>query len=450
MPSGSFFQQVGQNAGNAFLLQQKTDEQNAEIALKQQQVQTNKMSMLAQERKLKTQQTVQDFISANQAEDKATVDNPLNAGATYSKAADLALRGGDFTGAKELMGLATEKVQLAKGARAEVEAKIQTSKDNLSTTADSFLRAPTIEGADAVAKAAIAAGVNPVTIPAPNTPDFAAWAKAQTAAALSGKDRFQAVEKAREFDQAAADRKEAQAARLEEQRQARADRAAAREESLALRREMAAGARETREARREARADSTSFKETEALSKTAQKIAEPYLKDRQITSTVKDLLLTDNSASDQQIRQVLPALIGGLKGRATNPYYKDNKSFGSIASRAESLLSHAFAGRYSQEDRAQISTLVNALEKDVIDPALTRIEADQKEKARRYKLNPDHVELMGDFNRADAPAAKVDDKGAPAKNPKATSAGKLPEGATESKTLRGQQYYKKDGQWYPL
>jgi hypothetical protein len=129
------------------------------------------------------------------------------------------------------------------------------------------------------------------------------------------------------------------------------------------------------------------------------------LEDRQRLQDAKGLLAVDSPQADQQLRQDLTALQGHFKGRATNLFYKDNKNYGDLVNRVSGMLSHGFTGRFSEADRQEIGRMLTEMQSKVIDPALVKLEQQQKAHAKRYGLDPDLIELQGDFNRTPAATA---------------------------------------------
>lgn len=398
----SFFQNLGLAYGNSLIVGQEMADKQANIDLKQQQVAQIKLSN--QSRTAETEQTkaIGLFIAGEQGKDRSTVDDPTKTGKLYQSAANMALVGGAWGKAKELTDLAESSFTQAKTATAAVEAKIHASREALATAAWDYQSNPTTDGAANIAKAAVAAGINPTSIPLPNTAEFPAWVKSQQQVALSSKDRVTAQETARRFDETAD-------ARAEEVKQRGADRliaqqglAASRESNELYRRDSLQVRKDAVEASKTRKVEAKEFEHTEKLNTVIQKEAAPYLKDREVLTSVKNLLAVDSAVADQQVQQALPSLLGSLKGRATNPYYKDNKYYGSLVDKLTDATSRAFSGRYSEDTRQQLHAMLDQMEKQNIDPVLTRLEDQQKKQAERYGLDPDKIAVKGDFNRLDA------------------------------------------------
>lgn len=400
-----FFSQLGVSAGQALIAGQQLDAQQASTDLKKAEVAESKSRMAALTQQTETRKAVGNFISAKMAEDKASVDDPAKAATFYSQASAMALSRGDFTTAHEMDTLAQDKLRQSKERRVEVAADIQMKRENLGRTAMQFANSGTMADATEVFRAAVNAGVNPMDIPKPNTPEFKAWAKAQEVSGMSSKEQHDAQEKVREFEEKEQQRKaeaEDRTRQRELDRQARAD---SQREARALRAQIAEATQEERAARRDTREGETAFRETEKLNGELQKAADPLLKDRTTVTNVKNLLNVDSPVADQQIREALPALLGGLKGRATGAYYKDNKTFGDVVQRLSGFASQTFTGRYDEQTRKQLFTMLDSMEKGVLDPGLTRIEKDAKDRAKKYKLDDDLITIQGDFTRREPKAA---------------------------------------------
>lgn len=238
------------------------------------------------------------------------------------------------------------------------------------------------------------------------------WRMKQT----TGLTAQQQLENARQIQ---ADKDKADAAeqahqdRVDARLQRAADMAAQRE----LTRSTIASAAEARADKAADKAKDTDFKQSEKLNGRLAADAKPLLEDRRRMDQIDGLLEVNSSAADQQIHQALTAVMGNFKGRATNLFYRDNKNFGSVASRMSGFLSHSFTGRFQESDRQMIQSMVDDMKNNMIDPALANIEGQAKNHAKRYGLDPDNIEVQGDFNRDAKPAAPTYAEGQTARNP---------------------------------
>lgn len=395
---GGFLRAAGAQYGHIvnWNTQNTLDQEN--IQLKQQQIDTNTTSNDAAAQQLEARKRIGAQIAAEQQAAGEKAQDPAQQGEIFRKAEVDYLKEGDYESSARAGVLADQLFTQSRQATLDNGKKAQTARETLASNALNYLNAPTPALASEVARSAVAAGVNPLDIPKPNTPEFGKWARTQQEAALSSKDRLE-----RATAEAAA------ATKRQDQLQFHADLQANREATRAQTAATQAGiadARRDRAAESDARRD---FKATEKLTSTLQTAAKPYLEDRQLVTTVKDWLAADTSVGDQQVHQALSSLNGHFKGRATNLFYKDNKNFGDAVDKVFGWASQTFTGRYSEKARHEISQMLDGMETTVIDPALTRLEAQQKTKAKKYQLDPDLVEIQGDFNRRHAPTATTPD-----------------------------------------
>lgn len=152
-----------------------------------------------------------------------------------------------------------------------------------------------------------------------------------------------------------------------------------------------------------ARVESTHFQQTEKLNTNLQRTAKPFLDDKQRLDEVGGLLQQGTPEADQQAHQALTSLLGNFKGRATSQFYKDNANFGSLAGRLTGALAHGFSGQYKDSDRQGLLAMVNQMRSNVVEPTLNNLELQTKQRAAGYKLNPDEVQIAGDFQRSTTP-----------------------------------------------
>jgi hypothetical protein len=412
--------------------QMKAYEQQATIAddehqLRQQQIAEGKMTMQMNQQKVQAQQQMSSRLAAMFADHTSDKNAPLedaqSAIKKFSQAASILEAGGDHTGAAGYRAQAKEaRGEILEAAKVKKEADTVDS-EALAKAAYEVSIDPSPENQKSMVKAGIKRGEDISKWPLPGTPEFQLmtkkFARANTTAEKELEWDTKAIERA---DKVLNDKKEFEV-RAQERAIARGMLAESRNNAQAASSERAAERR-----------DRTEFTQTEHLNTTMQREAKPIFEDRQRVQDVKELLSTNSAEGDQQVRQALPALLGHFKGRATNLYYKDNKNYGDVVNRISGMLSHAFTGRYAETDRKALFEMVDKMEKDAIDPALSSLEKEQKKHAEGYKLDSAKIRLQGDFNRTDKPTI--------------SHAAEKPAGATEVKTLNGVSYYKKDGKWY--
>ncbi len=200
MAIGGFLGNLGLAAGNNIIEGQQLDAQRASTELKQQQVQMNKMSMLAQQKQQQNQQQIGAYIASEAQKDSSIVTDPQKMAATYEKAAGMALQTGDFAGAEEMSKLASGKLQESKDAAVVAQQQQQVKKESLASAADDYAANPSPEASKALVQKAVDAGVSPLSIPAPGTPAFKAWSTQQQLASKTASQRADFVQKAYEAD----------------------------------------------------------------------------------------------------------------------------------------------------------------------------------------------------------------------------------------------------------
>jgi hypothetical protein len=440
----NFFSQVALSAGNNLLVGAKLDSEQASTDLKRQEVAASRMNMEAAQNRIQTQKEIAGVIQKEIAADKDSVSDPIKAVETYNKGKMAALAKGDFASVEEMDKLAKGALAQGKANFEGVQAKVQGAKETLSAAAYAYNDNKTPEGRDVLARAALKAGIPIEQIPLTNDPKFDQWAQSQTKAPLTGKERLAAEEKVREFDTTTADRKQRAVEHEQTIRAQQAATAAFREASQQQHRDAAGAAADARAARLDDKRSETGFREEQKLISVAERTAKPLIDDRDRVTAVKSMLSKSNSSvGDHQVQEALSSVIGTLKSRATNVLYKDNKGFGDVIQRVDDFTSRTFTGRYSDQSRKDIFKMLDDYE-GLLDTSLTGVEKEAQRKGKAYNLDPERITLSGNFNRVDGKAAPL---AAPKDRwtgeDKRSSGGKLPPGATESRTVQGTSYYTK-------
>lgn len=212
MAIGGFLQGLGLAVGRDMIYGQQYEQKQAQTDLLKTEAQQAQMQTQQMQQQMKTQKDIGAFIQSQTALEGADASQPMQQAKMYSKAAGLAASQGDFASAKEMTELS--KQATADGMEQTKNLALQQArqKEDLANTADNFSENPTREGANELVRKAVAAGVDPTSIPLPNTPAFGAWVNQQKLAGMDSKTRA-------EFVQKAADTK----ARREEQWQIHAD-----------------------------------------------------------------------------------------------------------------------------------------------------------------------------------------------------------------------------------
>lgn len=197
---GGFLKGLGQEYGGNLVAGQEFQSNALNNQLKQQQLQMGQLALGQQQKQIQTQKDVGDFVNSEVQKDAANITDPTQTSRMYEKAAGIALRDGDFASANTMSELAKGKLQEAKEAAAYQQQQQQVKKEALADSASDFTANPTSEGAADLARKAVAAGVNPTTIPAPGTPQFATWANQQQLASKTASQKADFTQKAYETD----------------------------------------------------------------------------------------------------------------------------------------------------------------------------------------------------------------------------------------------------------
>ncbi len=143
----------------------------------------------------------------------------------------------------------------------------------------------------------------------------------------------------------------------------------------------------------------------EHMSNDLAKATSTYTKDLGNITQAKDLLEQDTPAADKQLQGFLAGMFTGPKGRATSIMYKDNANFGNLESKLVGFISKGFQGTYSQHQRDEIRSMLDAMQNQVIYPTLKSQE--QIYKRRADKAAPgsgDLVTLPVDIPDTSAPS----------------------------------------------
>ncbi len=232
---GGFVQGLGIAYGRNLMVgqdmaekQSLIDERNTQTAQARAQ-----MAMLAKQQE--TQKEVGDYVNSEVQKDASTITDPQKSAQLFTSAAGIALRSGDFTSAGKLGDLAKQKLQEAKEAAAYTAQQQQVKKEDLANTASDFAANPTAEGLQNLITKAVAAGVNPTTIPRdPKSPQFAAWVNQQQLASKSASEKADYQEKIREFSDRQQEKKDEFQARMDDRREGRAQSAILREAMIGI------------------------------------------------------------------------------------------------------------------------------------------------------------------------------------------------------------------------
>ena len=197
---GGFLTGLGLQMGYNDLYGQQFQQQQAKTQLLKAEAEKDQLQAQQMQQQMKTQKDLGAFVQSQTQLDGADAANPLKQAQMYNKAAGLAASQGDFASAQEMTTLAKNATQDAQEAVVAQAKQQQLKKEDLANTADEYSANPTRDGAMALAKKAIAAGVNPATIPANlNSPEGQAWVNQQKLAGMDSKAKAEFVQKAYEM-----------------------------------------------------------------------------------------------------------------------------------------------------------------------------------------------------------------------------------------------------------
>lgn len=250
MASG-FFAQAMADAGSAIrgIQAQQNFDQNQQLT--QQQIDTNKMAMMAQQKHQKAEADVSAYMGAKLENDQSIVGNPMKMAELQRAAATEAYKAGDYMLGKQMATEAAESVKEAKAAMAEQVAEKAQAQQDLATSAYEFtsgdMNSP--EAQKELVDKAIAARIPLTSIPKPEDKvAFQAWAQKMDGVARTSQQRAEFVEKAKTAEDKASDRKQDIAEREKKENDDKANKAEERRQEWAkIDIERAKAARENRD-----------------------------------------------------------------------------------------------------------------------------------------------------------------------------------------------------------
>ena len=210
MASG-FFAQAVSDAGFAIRGVQQQQETDQQSQLRQQQIDMNKMSLMSQQKQNQAKSDVADYMKSQADEIASNVQNPLKMRDMYNNAATVAAKAGDFGLMEEMASLAQKQTVQYKEI-VETKAKEKSAAQGELADAAFEFSAGDMQNPEAqsgLAKKAIAAGVDPTTIPSVTNPiKFQAWAKNMAIESKKGKSQAEAIATIRAKEEADSDRKQ--------------------------------------------------------------------------------------------------------------------------------------------------------------------------------------------------------------------------------------------------
>ena len=244
---GNFFQQLGLQAGYNIIQNQDLQLNSANLALKQQQVDMNKLDMLQKGQILQARKEIAQSAAQSMKADNTSVTDSQKQIDQQEKAALILEGAGDFEGARSARETAKTLRQNRKAEVDDVLTRVKTAKGDSADRAYDYTENPNAETASAFESSYIKAGGNPALLPKPGTEEYFKFAKQQRRSAMT-------AEKKVEDDQKESDRKDKEVALAQHQKeeterkiQDSKDRIAyqnnligLREETLQFRKQMAA------------------------------------------------------------------------------------------------------------------------------------------------------------------------------------------------------------------
>jgi len=193
---GGFLQGLGLAYGNSLIAGQDFQEKQARTDLMKSQAMMQGIQAQKMQQQVRTEKQLGDFINSEMAVEGADATLPQNQAKMFTKAAGLAASMGDFQSMTEMSGLAKEATAEARNQATYLAQQQARSREDLAQSATQYADNPTPDGANDLARKAIAAGQNPASIPLPNSPKWGTWVNQQRLAGMDSKDRANFVQKA--------------------------------------------------------------------------------------------------------------------------------------------------------------------------------------------------------------------------------------------------------------
>ena len=181
--TGGFFAQAVTDAGAAISGYNKQRMTDQELQINQQQIESNKMAMLAQAQTADAKKQISTYLATQVKSDSSTLQNPVKTAEMYGKAATIAGANGEFDLMEHLAGLQKKSLDEYKEvvvtkAKEKAEAKSELADAAYEYTQGDMTNPLAMQH---LAEKAMAAGVDPTTIPSIMKPvEVAAWAKSMS------------------------------------------------------------------------------------------------------------------------------------------------------------------------------------------------------------------------------------------------------------------------------
>lgn len=257
-PLANFALQYGKQIEYSQQQEQIQSEQQARSALAQlrtQEVADSQAKSAEAKRILALRQGIGAKIAESQAADTNDVKSLQNSANLLARYAVEQDANGDWEGGKQLMEQSKGFVAQAKTLQETQLKEAAVNQEAMAGAAMDAQAAPTPENLNALAKAAVKAGVNAMDIPIPGTPEMQTFIDKLANQGRTVKERVELASKERDRKEQLAQRQEEMRMRLQEAEARRREAAVAREQNLQLRREMVEIARSREKRAGEASAD---------------------------------------------------------------------------------------------------------------------------------------------------------------------------------------------------
>jgi hypothetical protein len=199
MAIGGFLQGLGLAYGNSLIQGVNFEEKKAQADLMKTEAQQAQMQTQQMQQEMQTRKSIGAFIQSQTQLEGADAANPLNQAKMYTKAAGLAASQGDLASAQEMSGLARQAQQDAIEQTKALAQQQAVKKEDLANTADALPDNPSQDQMADLVRKAVAAGVDPLTIPPPNTPALLTWKNQMKLAGMDSTQRAEYVQKAADF-----------------------------------------------------------------------------------------------------------------------------------------------------------------------------------------------------------------------------------------------------------
>lgn len=418
MNLGNFLRSGMQAYGRNVIWNQEQEERQLNMDAKRQQFEAKEAELATQQERMAAHKRIGQQISAAQQADASTVLDPQKQAAAWQKAATEYTLAGDLEAAGRASNIAGDFTTQSRQATLDLAKQKQMQHEAVGNSALDYLSNPTPESATAVAKAAMAAGENPLDIPLPGDPKFTAWVKVKRQAGMDNAQRNQFLASETEKE-----------ARREEAKQRHEDLMRSKDEDRKLRAAIQAGTAEYRadmlalRARmQDSKGDKGGKVEDDGKPMPAKAVAMQQT-ELDALSVAADIRV-DLSAIKKQV-DTGTLKLGPVKnlvsaGRnlagASTPNSRNYASFTASLEklRNDSLRLNKGVQTEGDSTRAWNEILKNVNDKDVVSKRLAEVQKINERAAKLRKANVNNIRKNWgkgplDFNQYDSPEAAITD-----------------------------------------